>query len=228
MTLRKAQRSFSSQRTEELLIEIYESLLSAFGPQGWWPAETPFEVCVGAILTQNTNWQNVEKAIQNLKEKNLLEPEKLYGLPLEELAQLIRPCGYYNLKAKRLRNFLTFLFSEYQGDLSAMAKEETESLREKLLTVRGLGPETVDSILLYAFERPVFVVDAYTYRIFSRHRLIPEEIDYESLRTFFETNLPEDVSLYKEYHALIVACGKALCKKARPLCETCPLRDIHH
>lgn len=226
MTLKKAQKFSSFLKIDQILLEIYEKLFKAFGPQGWWPAETPFEVCIGAILTQNTNWQNVEKAIRNLKQMNLLEPVKLYQLPLDELAQIIRPCGYYNIKAKRLKNFLTFLFKEYKGELFKMAEEETQVLREKLLSVKGLGPETVDSILLYALERPVFVVDAYTYRIFFRHHFIPEEISYEELRSFFETNLPSDVALFKEYHALIVACGKTYCKKTKPLCSTCPLQGI--
>lgn len=226
MTLLKAQKSSNFQRNSQILLYIYELLLGAFGPQGWWPAESPFEVCVGAILTQNTNWLNVEKAIKNLKERDLLDPKSLYKLPFEELAELIRPCGYYNVKARRLKNFLTFLIKEYGGDLSKMAEEETQTLRNKLLAIKGLGPETVDSILLYAFERPVFVVDAYTYRILSRHRLVPEEIDYESLRSFFETQLPQEVPLFKEYHALIVACGKNFCKKSHPRCDSCPLRDI--
>ncbi len=207
------------------LMDIYNTLYQHFGPQHWWPGETPFEITVGAILTQNTAWRNVEKAILNLKRAGLLAPEALYRLPLPYLATLIRPAGFFNLKAKRLKNFLEFLFKEYEGDLDRMFKEDTNTLREKLLKVRGIGPETADSILLYAGGKPTFVVDAYTRRILSRHNLISEEADYEEIRSFFMDHLPEDAGLFNEYHALLVALGKTYCRP-KPLCEKCVLKDL--
>jgi endonuclease-3 related protein len=210
----------------KIFFEIFEKLYRFFGPQGWWPAESPFEVCVGAILTQNANWKNVEKAIENLKKKNLLTPEALYQLSERELAELIKPSGFYNLKAKRLKNFLKFLFENYQGDLKRMREENPEILRRKLLEVKGLGLETVDSILLYALDMPFFVVDAYTYRILFRHGLCPEETTYEELQNIFHANLERDIELYKEFHALLVACGKIFCKMKEPLCEPCPLSEL--
>ena len=209
-----------------IFLEIFERLYQYFGPQGWWPAETPFEVCVGAILTQNASWKNVEKAINILKEKNFLTPKALYRLSEKELSELIKPSGFYNLKAKRLKNFVNFLIENYQGDLNRMKEEDPERLRERLLQVKGLGPETVDSILLYALDKPFFVVDAYTYRILSRHGLCPEEISYEELQKLFHENLERDLELFKEYHALLVACGKNFCKKREPLCKSCPLSEI--
>ncbi|MFN3406526.1 MAG: endonuclease III domain-containing protein [Caldimicrobium sp.] len=208
----------------KLLEDVFKTLFGHFGAQNWWPAETPFEVCVGAILTQNTNWKNVEKAIDNLKKNNLLTPEALYSISQEYLAELIRPCGFYQLKAKRLKNFVEFLIKEYNGDIKKLKTEDLESLREKLLQIKGLGKETVDSILLYALDKPIFVVDAYTHRILNRHSLISEEISYDELQEFFLSNLPRDVNLYKEYHALFVVCGKNYCKKSQPLCELCPLK----
>ncbi len=206
-----------------IFLEIFDRLYKFFGPQGWWPAETPFEVCVGAILTQNASWKNVERAIKNLKEINLLTPEALYNLSEKELSELIKPSGFYNLKAKRLKNFIHFLFENYGGSLEKMKEEEPETLRKKLLEIKGLGPETVDSILLYALDKPFFVVDAYTYRILSRHGLCPEETSYEELQSLFHENLDKDTDLFKEYHALLVACGKNFCKKREPLCKDCPL-----
>lgn len=205
---------------------IYERLFKHFGPQGWWPAESPFEICIGAILTQNTNWQNVEKAIQNLKREGLLSPLALYHCPLEDLARLIRPCGYYNIKAKRVKNFVSFIVEGYQGALENLKKEEPSRLRERLLSIKGLGPETVDSILLYALEIPVFVVDAYTHRIMYRHGLVPEIISYQELQEFFHSNLERDLNLFQEYHALLVACGKTYCKKQNPQCPLCPLNNF--
>ncbi|WP_456430907.1 endonuclease III domain-containing protein [Thermosulfuriphilus sp.] len=203
------------------LLELYDRLLDHFGPQGWWPAESPFEVCVGAILTQNTNWQNVERAIENLKKQSLLEPSALARIPLDRLAYLIRPAGYYNIKARRLRNFVDFLLQGWQGDLKAMFAEGL-ALRDKLLGLSGIGPETADSILLYAGDLPIFVVDAYTKRILHRHLLAPEEIAYDELQALFMESLPQDVALYQEYHALLVALGKGYCLKSRPKCPQCP------
>lgn len=211
----------------EHLLRIYYSLYNRFGPQYWWPGETPFEVIIGAILTQNTSWKNVEKAIDSLKYSGHFTPKGLYKVPVNSLAHLIKSSGYFNIKARRLKNFLSFLFKEYEGDLDAMLKEEGLKLRERLLKVNGLGSETVDSILLYACRYPIFVVDAYTKRIFSRHGSITMDATYHQIQTMFMENLPKDAALYNEYHALIVRVGKELCKKV-PLCSICPLEyDLH-
>jgi len=206
--------------------EIYDMLLNHFGPQGWWPGDTPFEVMVGAVLTQNTNWVNVTKAIGNLKRESLLSFNKMHDLPVELLAEKIKPAGYFNLKARRLKNLLNFISEEYFGSIEDMFGEDTLSLREKILTVKGIGPETADSILLYAGNKPVFVVDTYTHRIFSRHNVIAEEEGYYEIQEYFTLSLPEDVGLYNEYHALIVRLGKEFCKKSKPLCSKCPLNDL--
>jgi endonuclease-3 related protein len=205
---------------------MYDAMHSALGPSRWWPGETPFEVAVGAILTQNTNWKNVEKAIANLKERDLLSAEKMYALPQGELAELIRPAGYYNIKAVRLRNFLEFFRNEAEFDMEALKVQELDEVREKVLSVKGIGPETADSILLYALEMPTFVVDAYTHRLMVRHGLVDEDVDYHELRALFMDSLPEDVALYNEFHALIVRVGKDWCRKKAGLCETCPLQPF--
>jgi endonuclease III related protein len=209
-------------RVQKLLKELYDKLWQAFGPQGWWPGETPFEVAVGAILTQNTNWGNVARAIAALKDQDLLEPQALHDLPEAELARLIRPAGYYNLKARRVKNFLALLQGRYQGSMEVMAGEELEGLRHRLLEVKGIGPETADSILLYALNKPTFVVDAYTFRILSRHQLLPEACAYEELRRLFLDHLAADLGLYQEYHALLVRLGKEFCRP-QPRCESCLL-----
>jgi len=211
----------------EKLTEIYDVLFKAFGPQHWWPGQTRFEIVTGAILTQNTSWANVEKAIANLKAAGCLEPAALHGLSLSQLAELVRPAGYFNIKAKRIKSFLDWLFENYCGRLENLEPLETHRLREELLAIRGIGPETADSILLYAFERPVFVVDAYTARIAARHGLIEPGADYEQLQDLFETDLPRDVRLFNEYHALLVRLGKDFCKP-KPRCPICPLRDLPH
>lgn len=208
------------------LTEIYERLFHHFGPQGWWPGETPFEVCVGAILTQNTSWQNVKKAIDNLKAAEALSPQAMFSMREPVLAELIHPAGYYNIKANRLKAFINFLIQEFHGDLDAMFQRASEELRERLLSVRGIGPETADSILLYGGRLPTFVVDAYTMRALLRHGLIFEDAAYEDVRSMFMDNLPLDVQLYNEFHALLVALGKHYCKKTRPLCSDCPLFDV--
>lgn len=209
------------------LMEMYRRLYKRFGPQHWWPGETPFEVIVGAILTQNTNWTNVEKAIANLKNAGALSPKDLHALALEDLAELIRPAGYYNIKARRLTNFIAWLFEAYGGDLDAASPQRPDTLREQLLAINGIGPETADSILLYAFNKPVFVVDAYTCRILGRHRLLDGPADYESVREMMESGVPRDTALYNEYHALLVRLGKEFCKP-RPRCQGCPLEDLPH
>lgn len=180
---------------------------------------------VGAILTQNTAWANVSQVISNLKSKGLMTPEALYHLDEHHLAYLIRSTGYYNLKARRLKNFMEFLFKEYDGDLDRMFSEGMDILRNKLLSIKGIGRETADSILLYAGEIPTFVVDAYTKRIFSRHLLVSEEADYEEIRSLFMDNLPNDTQLFNEYHALLVQLGKTFCKK-KPKCDECPIKGF--
>ncbi|NPB09717.1 MAG: endonuclease III domain-containing protein [Thermodesulfobacteria bacterium] len=206
--------------------ELFERMYQALGPQHWWPGETPFEVCVGAILTQNTNWQNVERAIENLKKHGALAPRVLYEMPLEELAVLIRPAGYFRVKAKRLKNFVRFLMEKYGGRLEDLFAQGLDRAREELLSVSGIGPETADSILLYAGGLPTFVIDAYTKRILCRHGLATEEMGYEDLRERFMKHLPHDAELFNEYHALFVAVGKEFCRPRHPRCEECPLRDF--
>lgn len=211
----------------EQLNEIYQILFEKFGPQHWWPGETCFEIITGAVLTQNTNWANVEKAIANLKSANLLTARGLYNLDASKLAELIKPAGYFNIKAKRLKNFLNWLFDNYDGQLTKLEELDTDRLRAELLGIKGIGPETADSILLYAFERPVFVVDAYTARIVCRHQLIDANVDYEQLRELFQSNLQQDYKLFNEYHALLVRTGKEFCK-TRPKCSGCPLEQLPH
>jgi endonuclease-3 related protein len=211
----------------EQLTQIYQLLFEHFGPQHWWPGDTQFEIITGAILTQNTNWANVEKAIANLKSADLLSPEKLYHIDISQLAELIRPAGYYNIKAKRLKNLINWLFENYDGKLSNLEGLDTEQLRAELLSVKGVGRETADSILLYALDRPIFVVDAYTARVAFRHGLIEPDADYEQLQELFQTNLPQDIKLFNEYHALLVKVGKESCRpKAR--CHGCPLEKLPH
>lgn len=208
------------------LQDIYNRLYNCFGPQNWWPGDTPFEVMIGAVLTQNTNWDNVERAIDNLKRTGVLSLEKLSELPIGLLAEYIRPAGYYNLKAGRLQNLFRFLREQCGGSLETLMDLDTDTLRRKLLSIKGIGPETADSILLYACQRPVFVVDAYTYRILLRHDLIPEDFGYEDIQHYFMDNLEPDTGLYNEFHALLVCAGKEFCKKSKPRCERCPLRGI--
>lgn len=211
-------------RSVNELLAIYHRLLKFFGGQGWWPAETPFEVVVGAVLTQNTAWRNVERAIANLKEAEVLAPQGLIGLDETRLAGLIRPAGYYNVKARRLKGLMDFLYKEYGGDLERMFSEPLSSLRGKLLAVKGVGPETADSILLYAGGKPIFVIDAYTRRVLSRHGMITDGASYGDIQDLFMRSLPQDVTLYKEYHALFVRLAKTFCK-AKPLCAGCPVED---
>ncbi len=212
-------------RTGHYLQKIYERLNNCFGNLHWWPGETPFEIAVGAILTQNTNWKNVERAIENLKERDLLSPEGLLEISEGTLEELIRPSGYYRIKTKRLKNFIRFLYEEYDGNLDKMFSGELWPLREKLLGVKGIGEETADSILLYAGEKPVFVVDAYTRRILLRHHLIGENAGYGEIQSLFMDSLPRRAPLFNQYHALFVNTGKRFCRKT-PLCEECPLKGL--
>lgn len=205
------------------LESIYRKLYSRFGPQHWWPADSAFEVMVGAILTQNTNWQNVERAIANLKKRGDLDFKKLFRLPEKKLALLIKPAGYYNIKARRLKELLKFLDAHCGTDIKQLCRQNTRALRRKLLSVKGVGEETADSILLYALNKPVFVVDAYTKRIFSRHGFIPQDATYEQAQELFMGSLKADAKVFNEYHALIVRLGKEHCLKNKPRCAGCPL-----
>ncbi len=207
--------------------EIYELLHKRFADQHWWPGETRFEIIVGAILTQNTNWANVEKAIANLKAASALDPHTMHNMPAPQLAQLIRPSGYFNIKTKRLKNFLAWLIDNHHGDPDAPANTNMHSLREDLLRIKGIGRETADSILLYAYDMPIFVVDTYTARFAVRHHLIDPDAGYEQLQELFQWALPEDVKLFNEYHALIVRLGKQFCK-TNPICTNCPLESLPH
>jgi endonuclease-3 related protein len=205
-------------------------MLHALGPQGWWPGRTRFEVIVGAILTQNTAWTNVARAIANLRQARVLTPKALVALPAPKLARLVQPSGYYRTKAARVKRFLRFLRARYALNLSRMFAEHPSKLREELLAVSGIGPETADSILLYAGGVPIFVVDAYTRRILGRHGLIRADATYDAVQALFTENLPPDPALYNEYHALLVAVGKDFCRPL-PRCARCPLRpdlERHH
>lgn len=213
-------------RTTSLLIEIYDRMLQRFGPQDWWPGETPFEVMVGAILTQNTNWGNVEKAVGNLKRQGVLDPHAMLKLAPASLAELIRPAGYFNIKTQRLRNFLGYFVESHAGDVERMRERPLSALRGELLAVKGIGRETADSILLYALDKPVFVIDAYTHRVLSRHFLITEEADYDEMQQLMMSSFPEDVPHYNDYHALLVRIGKEFCKP-KPQCEDCPLNGVN-
>lgn len=207
---------------------MYRAMERTLGPQGWWPGRTCFEVIVGAILTQNTAWTNVARAIANLRRAHVLRPQALAALPTSRLARLVRSSGYYRTKARRVKRFLRFLQARYRLDLSRMLAERPSSLRKELLAVPGIGPETADSILLYAGNVPIFVVDAYTRRILQRHGLIRPDATYDAMQALFMGNLPPDASLYNEYHALLVAVGKDFCRPV-PHCEDCPLRcDLEH
>ncbi len=205
---------------------IYRTLFKAYGPQHWWPGDTAFEVMVGAVLTQNTSWSNVERAIANLKRERLLTHFRLYGISTRRLASHIRPSGYFNIKARRLKNLIEFVQNAYGGSLRKMFAEDPSVLRQKLLGVNGIGHETADSILLYAGGKPFFVVDAYTKRVFNRHGFIAADAPYHTVQKLFMENLGKNLVLYNEYHALIVRVGKEHCKKARPSCYGCPLEPL--
>jgi len=203
------------------LLAVFNTLLSAYGPQHWWPGETPFEIMVGAVLTQNTAWTNVEKAIANLVAHDKLSPQAIIAARKDHLANWLRPSGYFNVKAERLKNFCRWYVEA--GGFTVLSRLDTETLRKSLLSVSGVGPETADDMLLYAFERPVFVVDAYTRRLFSRLGQIAGDEAYEDIRLAFEDKLGPDVGLYNEFHALIVFHAKMVCR-VRPGCGGCQLR----
>ena len=202
------------------------ALFAAHGPQRWWPGRSRFEVIVGAILTQNTSWKNVERAIANLRSTRLLSPQAVRDVHPARLAACLRPSGYFRQKSKTLKTFVAFLFSDYGGSLNRLFAKPTQILREQLLAVRGIGPETADSILLYAGKHPVFVVDAYARRILERHGLAHPEAGYEQLRATFESALPHDHQVFNEFHALIVETGKQHCRRTNPDCSNCPLAEF--
>ncbi|MRR09431.1 endonuclease III domain-containing protein [bacterium] len=204
------------------LTGIYRILLKRFGPQHWWPGDTPFEVMAGAILTQNTNWRNVERAIANLKGAGLLEPRRIGSATNARLPELVRPSGFFNQKAAYLREYCRYYVATYGADVERMRAVSTKRLREELLSLRGIGPETADSILLYALGKPVFVIDAYTRRVFSRHGVLDGRAPYRELQGRFMSRLPRSARLYNEYHALIVRLAKEHCRKT-PICAGCPL-----
>ena len=208
------------------LMHYFRAMSGAMGPMHWWPAKTPFEVIVGAILTQSTSWKNVECAIANLRSARMLTPSAIIRERTSRLAALVRPSGYFRQKARKLKAFARFLQRVYGGSLKRMFSTPTADLREKLLSVHGIGPETADSILLYAGNHPVFVVDAYTHRIFGRHGITDGKPDYERVRALFEGALPAEPRLFNEFHALVVNTGKNWCRKRAPRCEECPLRSL--
>ncbi len=212
----------------ERIRKFYQSLHKKFGPQGWWPGESALECILGAVLTQNTSWKNVEKAIDSLKRENLISVEDLSLIHTNELAELIRPSGYYNQKAIKIKNFISFLVDEFSGSLDNMFATERLQLRKKLLSIKGIGPETADSIMLYAGGIPVFVVDAYTWRVLYRHGLAPEVTSYGEMQEIFTDSLPEDAGVFSEYHALLVRLAKEHCRKREPLCAGCPLEYDPH
>lgn len=221
-------RKHTSPKCLPGIIRIYDKLYKFYGPQGWWPAKSRLEVIVGAILTQGTAWGNVEKAVHNLRKAGLLRSTvSISKTRPEELARLVRPAGYFNVKSRRIRNFIKFLADRYGLSLKKISRRETSVLRDELLQVNGIGPETCDSILLYAFERPVFVVDAYTKRVFSRHDFFRPDAGYEEVQKVFTENLPVDKKIYNEYHALIVRLGKEFCRK-KPECGQCPLKEMKY
>ena len=206
------------------LNDLYGRLIKALGPQGWWPGESRLEVMVGAVLTQNTAWKNVERAIRNLREDGLLSLTALNAVSHDVLAETIRPAGYFRLKSRRLKNLIEFVVRRYGGSLDAMFDTELDTLREELLQVNGIGPETADSILLYAGELPTFVVDTYTARVLKRHGWIEADADYYAIKSYCEERLVKDTRLYNELHALLVRVGNEFCHKT-PQCDACPLRD---
>jgi len=203
----------------------YRRLLEHYGRQNWWPGDSPFEVMVGAVLVQNTNWQNAARAIETLKDEGLLAPDALVAAAQEELQELIRPAGYFRQKAARLQSLARFVTDNYGGSLEAMFAEEFTTLRAGLLSINGIGPETADSILLYAGGLPTFVIDTYTHRVVKRHGWAAADADYHALKEHFENALDRDAALFNEYHALLVRVGKEHCRTA-PRCEGCPLAEL--
>ena len=214
--------------TSDRIKNIYRLLYKKYGSQDWWPGDSQLECIVGAILTQNTSWKNVEKAIHNLKNLNLISIEKLKLITTQELAVLIRPSGYFNQKAIKIKNFIAFLLDNYKGSLDIMFDEDDDVIRNKLLSIKGIGPETADCIMLYGGNKPIFVIDTYTYRILSRHEMVPEQTNYNEMQELFMDSLNSDPKMFNEYHALLVKVGKEHCKKNDPQCAGCPLEEDPH
>lgn len=227
---RPAHGAFGSRMKKPGAAAFYAAMLERFGPSHWWPADSPFEVALGVVLTQNTSWKNVEKALANLRKLGPLTPAFIWNLPRQALETALRPAGFFSLKAGRLRNLLAFLAYKAgrqsppeEDQLNCLRGTELAQLRRELLAVKGIGPESADSILLYGLDLPSFVADAYTWRILRRHGLVGEEAAYEELRDIFTAALPEEAQVYNECHALIVRVGKAYCRKQNPDCASCPL-----
>lgn len=217
---------FNAYETRRLcLVNIFEILYRHFGPQYWWPADSPFEMIVGAILTQCTTWSNVEKAIDRLKSSGMLSLESLHHADIKDIEELIKPSGYFHQKARKLKSFVSYLMDEWNGELETFLSQPIDSLRRKLLGIYGIGPETADSIILYGAHKPVFVVDQYTYRIVYRHGWFREPFRYDKLQSFFMEVLEPNVTMFQEYHALVVCVGKMYCCK-KPRCEKCPLGQM--
>ena len=216
---------FSPRTADERFLKtVYQRLFKEYGKQHWWPAETDLEMIIGAILTQSTSWTNVEKAIHELQQKGMLSVQGLYDVPLDTLAEMVHSSGYFNQKAKKIKAFIQHLMFHHQGKLDRLLKQPLPSLRQELQSIHGVGKETADSIILYASRQPVFVIDAYTRRIFNRLGCNTEDAGYDELQEMFHHALPADVPLFNEYHALIVAFGKSHCRK-RPDCPPCILKE---
>ncbi|OPZ89663.1 MAG: Endonuclease III [Firmicutes bacterium ADurb.Bin419] len=219
------ENKIQNRKISDKLLNIYTLLFERYGDQHWWPAETQFEVIVGAVLTQFISWSNVVKAIDNIKKSNMLDARKLYACDIDLIKEMIRPAGFFNRKAVILKSVMTFLVEEFDADLDRMFQNPLEVLRDKLLKVKGIGPETADSILLYAGYKKIFVVDAYTIRIFTCLGFLKGDEKYHDVQSFFMKNLPEDVDLYNQFHALIVKLGSDCCSGRKPKCDSCALRD---
>ena len=214
------------QPTQQLLMQIYQTLLEHFGPRGWWPADSRLEVIIGAVLTQAVAWKNVTRAIDNLKSAQLIDITAILNINEEDLAQHIKSALYHRQKARKLKALMNFIATEYNGDLDLMFTESLPVLRKKLLAVWGIGPETADSILLYAGDKTIFVVDTYTKRIFYRLGMVDEKISYQEMQEYLQHHIPPDFYIYNEYHALLVGLGANYCKKSRPHCNQCPLLNL--
>jgi endonuclease-3 related protein len=214
----------SAADARQRLLRLYERAFAHFGPLHWWPGETPLEVCVGAILTQNTAWTNVEKAIANLQTARLLGVRAIHEVDDAELAAAIRPSGYYNQKAKKLKTFAAHIIQRHRGSLTRLLSQRTAAVRAELLALNGIGPETADSMILYAANQPIFVVDAYTRRILHRAGLVAADAGYDELQALFHRHLPRETQLYNEFHAQLVYLGKEFCRKRSPDCAACPAR----
>jgi endonuclease-3 related protein len=215
---------FPVKNMQERLLNIFHKLLDAFGKRNWWPGETELEIIIGAVLTQNTSWKNVEKAIDSLKRRNVLDINSLYKMDREILAFIIKPSGFYNIKSKRLKNIINVIYTQYEANILNLNNIDMWYVRDKLLEINGIGRETADSIILYALNKPIFVVDVYTKRFLKNHKLYNEESDYDAVQRFFMKNLPHDTYLFNEFHALIVYLCQNFCKKV-PLCSKCPLKQ---